>query len=260
MSDPANPNQEPFSLPPDFDMAAFEGCLDAESKQLVDEMRSDAVGATPEEREAIEGEVQHFLGEMALGEWVQAQADAHIQRAKDFADGTPTPKKEVAQKPLSMTLDGAKIGWIPGDSGITVALEQKGDEQHSYLFGSIVDDHRVTKAAYEHLESENMAEYLTGLLHENAIPRFLEALRSGTGGLRPISIGNRAAKDVRAERSLNTQYPAYKVDVQGTRNRAILLLPPKDGEDPVIILAAIYDHEDQSKVGNALYLKWVPKK
>jgi len=244
--------EEIFALPADFDMEAFESRLDPDSKALVDEMRADALSLPLERREAIEHDVQEFLGEMALSEWMQSRAEEHIRRAKELAQGSG---KEVLKESKTVTLDGSKIGWIPGDSNITVALEEQGPEDHSYLFGTIVNDHRVTKTAYQHLEQEGIADHLMELLNENSIPRLLEDLKSGTGKLRPISMGGRTAKDVKPERSLNTQYPAYKVDVQGTSNRAIVLLADKQEETPVVILAAMYDHEDQGKVLSTLFLK-----
>lgn len=249
--DPSQP-ESPFGLPDDFDMAAFEERLDPESKSLVAEMRTEALGLPLEHREAIEHDVQEFLGEMALSEWVQSRAEEHIRRAKELASGTPA---ETLPEPKSVTLDGSKIGWIPGDSNITLALDEEGAEDRQYLFGSIVGSHRVTHDAYGHLEQEGVAEHLMELLKDNAIPRLLEDIKSGGGKLRPISIGHRSAKDAKPERSLNTEYPAYKIDVQGTNNRAIVLLADKLDGVPVVILATMYDHEDQAKVLSTLFLK-----
>jgi hypothetical protein len=48
-----------------------------------------------------------------------------------------------------------------------------------------------------------------------------------------------------------TDYPAYKLGVQATHNRAIALLLA-GGEQPVIALVALYDHDDDSSVLRAI--------
>lgn len=191
--------------------------------------------------------------ELATNSLLQQQAEREIATARNYLRPAEAPK-------LSCKLDGTKIGWIPGDSGISVALEQMGDNERPYLFGNLVGGHRVTRDAFEHLEAEGEAKRLLGTLTGSVVPEFLENLRSRRGKLRPISIGNRIPKSVEASRSLNTSYPAYKLDVLGTNNRAIILLPEKVEGVPVIVLAALYDHEDQDRVGHALYLKWIPRK
>jgi hypothetical protein len=156
-------------------------------------------------------------------------------------------------------LAGESIGWLASNGPLTVPIERIEKGGIGYWFGTITDKHRVTKDALEHLGSQGKVNELTHHLKTNALPQFIRDVKTGSGKLRPVSKGTRGAKKVDPARSLNTKYPGYKMDVEGSNNRAIVLLPGKRDDsgrqEQVIILAALYEHEDQAKIYSALFLK-----
>jgi hypothetical protein len=82
----------------------------------------------------------------------------------------------------------------------------------------------------------------------------LDDVFAGRGRLRPVNklkAGTQGSV-ISGDRIINTEYPAYKIGIRGTNNRAIVLLPEKIEGEQVVILAALYDHEDQQKVTKAI--------
>ncbi|MDL2341553.1 MAG: hypothetical protein QFB87_00535 [Patescibacteria group bacterium] len=218
--------------------------LSLDEQMVVGDLFAEAVASDMPERRA---EVAQLAGEMALSEQVQRQADADIAQAKSYNEHTQTVIAE-RESEQTIAVDCDKIGWLIGKGTITVPVERNPNDSTAFYFASIIGEHRVTQDAYTHLEAEGVSDYLMDLLKTNGIPRFLEELKGNSGKLRPVNATPGAARN--KQRKVNTTYPAYKIDVQGTRNRALVLLPGKINGEQVVVLAAIYDHEDQTKVLN----------
>jgi len=219
--------------------------LHEEDRRVVSELFADAMRKGTDRQRL--GALQAFGAlavELADNLFIQQQADEAIENAKRYSK-----QEEVT---WHCTLDGEKLGWIPGDSNITIKLEPKEKHDRKFLFGSIVSQHRVTDTAFKHLEAQGVADTLLQTLTEQSLPRFLAELQSGSRRLRPSNKTSAKGTAKSDDRNLNTAYPAYKLDVQGTNNRAIILLPEKQDGVQVIVLAALYDHEDQDKVLNAI--------
>jgi hypothetical protein len=149
----------------------------------------------------------------------------------------------------NVELDTSKIGWIPGNDKIELEAERCEYQGQIFWVASITDQQKVTNEAYNKLEKQGIADKLMGSIKASAGAVFLQTLTSGSGSLRPMSKGRGSKK--RAN-TIDTEYPSYKIDVQGSNNRAILILPEKIEGQPVLIVAALFDHEDDGKVYNVV--------
>jgi hypothetical protein len=206
-----------------------------------------------------EAEVTLLGVQLAIEAMVNQQAKEDIEAARAAnAQGRKLAGETNTSSAVTM-LAGESIGWLASNGPLTVPVERIEKDGIGYWFGAITDKHRVTKDAMARLERQGKAEKLINHLKTNALPQFIRNLKEGSRKLRPISKGTRGAKKVDPAQSLNTKYPAYKMDVEGTNNRAIVLLPGKRDDsgrqEQIIILAALYDHEDQAKIYSALFLK-----
>ncbi len=174
----------------------------------------------------------------------------------DSSDTSFPARQEAADEDRqSVAVDFGEIGWIPSGEKISKPLEKVGREDIPVYFGSIVEDDRVTKNAADRLIAEGEWDGLMEKLKTDVLPQLWTGIITGRGKIRPISRGNRPGRDVKAENSLDTSYPAYKVGVHGTNNRAIVLVVDKIDEVPVFMLAAMYDHDDQQRVMQHTFLK-----
>jgi len=179
-------------------------------------------------------------------------AAAHIERAKQMAASSKrsTPEQDTQ---TVYELDFGQIGWLGEDDLQPIQVEHIENDEGDYYYGSIVDRDRPAKKALDKLERQDAAGKLLTGLKEEYLPKFWHDIVSG-GRVRPVSIG-KSGKSNGGLKAINTSYPAYKLDVQGTNNRAIVLVAGKIEGKPVMVLAAVYDHEDQS----AIYRHMSPK-
>ena len=158
----------------------------------------------------------------------------------------------------SVLIDPKKIGWLDGEEPFEVPVETIDQQESGLKLASIVEMGSATKRAADSLRAQGEWDGLLQNLKQS-LPQFWQNVRMGKGSLRPISIGGRRPSQVDAQHALNTSYPAYKLDVKGTNNRALVLLVPaqpgQTDQAPVFVLAAMYDHEDQGRVLNSLFTK-----
>lgn len=146
-------------------------------------------------------------------------------------------------------LDNSKIGWLNGAE--TTSLNAELCEYHDQKFwvANLTSQQNATKDAFEKLESQGLAEKLMDSIKGATGAAFIEDLRKGAGTLRPMSKG---AGPNKRDKKIDTEYPCYKIGVQGSNNRALLILPEKIDGQQVLVVAALFDHEDDQKVYNAL--------
>ena len=156
-------------------------------------------------------------------------------------------KSESKQKKPTTTIKLSKIGWLDGQDEQPLSLEKLEDDD-IYL-GSIVEQNNATRRAKEKLEAQNEWDKLLDRL-KDGLPQLWQNILMGSGNLRPVAKGGR--KNGKKQQALNTTYPAYKIGVEGSNNRAVILLGEKLDGKPVFILAALYDHEDQKAILNSL--------
>jgi len=179
-----------------------------------------------------------------------------IQRRIDelrAINNTSNKKEKTHEK--TADLEGSRVGWLTSNENFSINLEEINSGDLAYFFGSIIEQDNVASKALRRLREQGEEEALKSSLQKTVLPKLWKQIVSGDSRARPISIGNRSRHEVRAQKSLNTTYPAYKVGVHGTNNRAIVLLINKVDEKPVFVLAALYDHEDQAAVLSHMYLK-----
>ena len=98
---------------------------------------------------------------------------------------------------------------------------------------------------------------LMAKITDEIIPQLWDDVMSGRGRQRPISIGSNyhVSRSLRADRCLDTQYPGYKLNVNGNSKRAILLILDRaEDQTPQFALAALYEHPDQPKIWNRMFI------
>lgn len=227
--------------------------LTHEDMRIPEEWRVELDGLSGDERAEHESVIRELLAEMAVSEAIQAEASRHIAEARSYGKrGNGKSHESSARK---FAVDMKKIGWLESENQGEVSVETVESPNLKYYFADMTDMHRVTKSAREDLRRQGEDEKLTTLLKEEKIPIMWQKVLHGSSEQRSISIGNREVKDVPASRSLNTTFPAFKLDVLGTNNRAIILKLGEVEGVPVFALAALYDHEAQDHVLNTLFLK-----
>ncbi len=147
--------------------------------------------------------------------------------------------------------DKKLIKWMTGNGEISLPTELVSSNELQYRFVDLTPLHSVTSSARELLKKQNKLEDLTNIVKLRMVPELEKDIKNGgkSRKFRPVQdIGNNDK-----DRTVKTDYPAYKFGINGPQNRAILLLLGK-GEDeiPIYGLASICDHEDQDKVLRAL--------
>ena len=136
---------------------------------------------------------------------------------------------------------GSEIGWIASDGPVSVPVErqERQNKTGGYWVGSIINKNPDTQKAFASLEATGKAEAIMNQLRQSDIPRYLQ-----TGV---------AAKSVQKP---DTVYPTADIAIEGTDQRAILLLPSKREEagrqEQVALVAAIYDHADTHGAARAV--------
>ncbi len=230
---------------------------------FLNQLLSEVVDLTGHELTEHEELIAMIAGELALSEVLQRQAEQDIAAAKEMAAKN---RQKVGEKTkLTLSVDMARIGWINGEEKVDLPAQKITTENMEYDFVDLTELSRPTKDLKERLERQkdkdgiSIASKLTESVKTNGIPNLSANIKQGHGKqLRPVSIGNRRKKDVTAEQSLNTSYTAYKINVQGTNNRAIVISfgENKTGR-PAFGLAILYDHVDETRVHNTgvLFLK-----
>lgn len=146
-------------------------------------------------------------------------------------------------------LDNSKIGWLNGAESTTVDAELCEYHDQKFWVANLTGHQNATKDAFQKLEGQGLAEKLMDSIKGATGAAFVEDLRKGAGTLRPMSKGGGPNK---RDKKIDTEYPCYKIGVQGSNNRAILILPEKIDGQQVLVVAALFDHEDDGKVYNVL--------
>lgn len=216
----------------------------------------------PIKRHEAETEVALLGIHLAIEALVNQNAEVDIASAKSAnirGRRIAEEAQEIAKTHGIAMLAGGKVGWLASNGPLSVPVERQTKKEANFWLGTIIDKNSATRSAFEHLQDEGVDDKLMETLSGSVLPSFLVALKAGKGNLRPVSKGTRGMKHAKPERSLDTEYPAYKLDVQGTNYRAIIILPGKreheEKQEHVIILAALYDHGDQPKIMNSLFGK-----
>ncbi len=238
----------------------------SEQAQYIEELQAEA-GSLPEsEREANELIIAEFVAELALKEAAQRQAMQAVESAKNWEssqgnEDSASVSVEVS-KEKSVEVDFDKIGWIGKAEKSKLPTESVETNTGAYNFVDLTSLSRRTAQTVQKLQKQtddkgnNVYETLYSIVKETVIPTLHDNIIHGNGKLRPVSIGGRKVKDVPADQSLNTSYPAYKEGVHGPQNRAIILKLGDDTEGmPTYALAALYDHDDDKGIHNTLFIK-----
>lgn len=230
--------------------------LPAEDPQrtYLEELYAETAGLPEGERAEQKRLIAELAGDIGVAEAVQDQASKDIESARAMARSS-CGKAETTSE-ATFPLDFSQIGWLGEEETEPLPVERIEAPGLNYYFGSIIDRDNVTSEALEHLDREGIADDLLSKVKTVHLPRLWSDITSGGGSVRPISIKNNGK--INQYRSLNTTYPAYKIDVQGTNNRAIVIVAGKIDGDPVLILATLYDHEDMRKIMRHMFLKYKP--
>lgn len=221
-------------------------------------MRRESEELTGPEREEHERAIADLIGELAASETARRIADESIEGARQLAREQRTNGEKVRSGTATFPLDFSLIGWIKKkDSVEPVMVEEYEDNNIKYYFSSLIGEDSVTKNAFEALETQGLAEELIDEIKRTCLPELWERILSGDRKLRPVSVGGK--KKTKPSNSLNTTYPAYKIDVRGTNNRAVIIVGGRIDGAPVFFLAALYDHDDQPKIDQHMFLNKTKK-
>lgn len=224
--------------------------------QYLEALKEEAKFLSGEEKEEHEILIAQLAGDLALRESVLQGAQDDIQRARDMSAQSRRTKKDKKEIKPIVKVDFGKIGWIHEDNISEYEAERITTDDGMVIdFLDLTELSRITSDQFDKLEAEGVANGLLEIVKQQTIPKLWRGVIEGSSG-RPVSIGGMRLKDVPASRSLNTSYPGYKEDVHGTDNRAILLILDRNDDGiPAIALAALYDHDDDRAIHNALFLK-----
>lgn len=150
----------------------------------------------------------------------------------------------------------ANFGWIPGEGKPKMPVVEHKTKELTYDLVDLTGLSRVATDLQKELQAQGVLEALKTELLTERIPELWKDILSGSADVRSISIGTRSKKDVGADQSFNCALPAFKVGVDGPRNRAIIVQLSRDHKGkPLFGLVAIYDHDDDGQVHRAMFLK-----
>lgn len=152
-------------------------------------------------------------------------------------------------------IDLSDLGWINSEGKVTLPIKHEKTTSLNYGLVDLTGLNRAASDTQEELAKQGVFEGLRQELRVKGIPKLWQDIKRGDFNLRSVSIGNRRKKDVPAEQSFNCALPAYKIGVDGPRNRAIIVVFDTKGDEPIFGLAALYDHDDDGKIHRQLFLK-----
>jgi hypothetical protein len=250
-------NKNPAQPEPELLTAEDQAAL------LVTEIESDradleelvnGIPISPEDEEIVgllEAEIKEK--ELLLGFFHQTlqQIDGNTEQASRGVFLSDRDQDEAETSPVKLE----SIGWLQGEGSKDVEVEKIESGDNTVYFGSIAEENRITRDAAEKLKASGEWDDLLQILKSEKLPMLWMEIQSGSRRIRPVSIGTRNINEVEPDNSMNTTYPAYKIDVHGTNNRALVMITGRKDGVPVFVLAAMYDHDDQQAVLNQLFLK-----
>jgi hypothetical protein len=241
-----------------------------EERQMLADLYAEADGLPDLDKQAHLVAIQALEAEIRARDDAYRQAIEHIEQAKSLASSIRHAAGEIpavtdASAPKAK-VDLKRIGWAEGEGTQEITTVLVTTPLGKCLLADLTGLHRSTRDAAERLQSQGELDKLMDRIRNTVLPTLAVKLQGGDRSLRPVHIGNRRLNTVAAAQSLNTTYKAYKEDVEGSNNRAILLilepteLPAKpDGTPgevvPTFGVAAIYDHDDDRQIHNSLFLK-----
>lgn len=225
-----------------------------DDQEFVAAMREDVKDGSPEEQAYVEDEVRTFIAELALSEEVRAQAQRDIQAAKDAAKKGRKGSGEAKSESRKVKVDMSRIGWIKGNDVEELPVESVDTGGFKYGFTDLTGLNATTKKTTEHLASQSnnngdqVLEKLLETLKQTNLPVLYENIKQRKN-LRPVSSGS-GRND--SYRRIATDYPSYKIHLNGTKNVAIIMLLEDSELGPTLGLAALYDHADDKHIYRAL--------
>lgn len=180
-----------------------------------------------------------------------------LERDERLIELTQTYKKrfehpEIADSATStIIINRQSVRWISKHDSITLNSEKVQEGEMSYRFVDLTALNRTTAKAREHVKKDGKLDAALDYIKHQSIPQLEQAIMSGGGGyFRPVQDIGTNDRD----RTVQTDFPAYKFGVNGTEYRAVLLLLGKNDTDGLqqYGLASICDHDDQEAVIRAL--------
>jgi len=224
------PNVRTVDAPPSDEMAFLQ--------QLQAEAGGDLSPADQAAMEVLAKEIK----EAELARDIAARA---IKKARSYqGQETETQERHV-------DVDCSRMGWIGEDEVLVMPTTRVSGDESSYDFVDLIGLSSTTQALARKLDESGMGRAMRQEVRERNIPRLWRDIQEGGRNVRPIH-DNGKSRQVHA---LNTTYPAYKINVHGTHNRAIVLILGKNSDNtPVLGLAALYDHADDRVVHSKLFV------
>lgn len=221
------------------------------STEYIIDLAREAAYLPEHERIAHEKLVSDLIGDIALREGLLGT----YHQTMAYLRGEHKPET-ISQDIPKFRVDLSKIGWISGDESRELPVEVVEQDDMTFNFVDLSSCNSITNELRASLKKQGIDEDLMKILKTQSIPMLWSSVKSGRGkNIRPISIGNRKKSEVSADQSLMTSYPAYKMDVQGSNNRAILMILDGSDQSPTIGLAALFDHDDDTRIYRALFAK-----
>lgn len=212
--------------------------------------------------------IEDLKRSLSLEEKAARLAEQEIRRARQYsarlsgAVALAEQQEDVLKIYQEVPINVADIGWIDGsEERMAQGRLVQPPEGPNYIFVDMTDMHRTTKDATVKLQGQSLGESSVydeamSQLVEHIIPLLDKNLKRGANA-RPVrgGVGHKKKSPKNGkDKSIATNYPAYKEGVMGTQNRAIILRlgTVTESETPVYGLAALYDHDDEGMIYRAL--------
>lgn len=178
--------------------------------------------------------------EMEQSQTIQEQIEAEIARAKSYGAAKP---EEIKELPYIEILRRS-IGWLPQekhnpDEKLDIPLTLYSFGEVEYYFGSLIEHDNVARDLRQELNDQGVADSLMQRLTEVALPILWKNIISGT--------------NVRREVGVNSTFDAFKCDVDGTKDKALILTAPRLSDRPVLLLGVMYDRKENPRVTRHFY-------
>lgn len=200
-------------------------------------------------------EIRELDEELQESDRVQNVAADYVARARALARESRRPELETPKTTQSIDFD--KIDWIDEEGTHDVEANEVEHAGVRYKLVNLLGRHGLTSKLFKELEKQsrggesNLGQKLLEQVEDEIIPKIDNGIRTGSK-LRPVTSG--AKTKAKPSKSLKTRYPGYKEDAQGTNNRVIILKVDEPGSEiPAYAVVALYDHDDDNAVHNALF-------
>lgn len=234
-----------------------------QDKKVLIELEAELDGLHGDDLKNGQAYIEELRMEVALAERVRSAFEERLDKASRLSNGAGSASKNEQKRTHLTSVDFSKIGWVNHEESKELEAEVVHAGELRYLFIDLTDFSNVTKKLKNRLTLQSLdtdqgeASFIDKLylkLKQETIPQRHDNMIHGRN-MRVVNAGY-PIQDSKNNlgRTFKTSYHTTKENLYGTNNRAIVMHLGNDPSNglPIYALAAMYDHDDDRGVHQAM--------